>query len=65
MLEKKERTLYRTFKFESSIGVAVLVKNNYKGSQTKRKEGGLNYTNLIVKMPNIPTQNDSQKPTRK
>ena len=45
------------------MGVAVLVKNNYKGSQTKRKEGGLNYTNLIVKMPNIPTQNHSQKQT--
>ena len=36
------------------MGVAVLVKNNYKGSQTKRKEGGLNYTNLIVKCQTYP-----------
>lgn len=63
--EKIKDSLFSlSWRFELS-GVAVLVKNNYKGSQTERKRRGLDYTNLTVQMQSIHTQNHSHTHTHK
>ena len=61
--EKIKDSLFSlSWRFELS-GVAVLVKNNYKGSRTERKRRGLDYTNWTVQMQSIHTQNHSHTHT--